>query len=89
AAELGRTLEREIPFPWARRRALQAWIEAGGAADLDGALGLIGELPAAADRTWCLATLMAHGAWSEAERDRIAEAAPTPAARRRLERRRA
>jgi hypothetical protein len=89
ARELGRTLEREIPFPWARRRALQAWIEVGGAADLDGALDLIGELPAAADRTWCLATLMAHGAWSDADRERIAGAAPTPAARRRLERRRA
>jgi len=89
AESLGRTLEREIPFPWARRRALQAWIEAGGATDLDGALELIGELPAAADRTWCLATLMAHGAWSDAERERIAAAAPTPAARRRLESRRA
>lgn len=89
AGSLGRTLEREIPYPWARRRAVQAWIEAGGAAaDLDGALDLIGELPAPADRTWCLATLMAHGAWSGAERERIAGAAPTPAARRRLERRR-
>lgn len=87
ARELGRTLDRDLPFPWARRRALQAWIEAGGAADLDGALDLIGELPAAADRTWCLATLMAHGAWSDGERKRIAGAAPTPAARRRLERR--
>ena len=87
AAELGRTLEREIPFPWARRRALQAWIEAGGATDLDGALGLIGGLAAPADRAWCLATLMDHGAWSDAERERIAAAAPTPAARRRLERR--
>lgn len=88
AASLRRTLEAEIPYPWARRRAIQAWLEGGGAADLDGALGLIVGLPAAADRTWCLATLAEQGGWSDGQWERILEASPTPAARRRLERRR-
>ena len=87
ARELRRYLETEIPYPWARRRALAAWLEAGPG-DLGEALALIELLPGATDRSWCLGTLAEAGPWSEREWERIAAAAPTPTARRRLERRR-
>ncbi|HUF79390.1 MAG TPA: hypothetical protein VMR44_10795 [Thermoanaerobaculia bacterium] len=87
ASELRRTLETEIPFPWARRRALVAWL-AAGPPDLEQALALIEELPSPADRFWCLGALADAGRWSEPEWQRIEVAAPTAAARRRLERRR-
>lgn len=87
ARELRRALETEIPFPWARRRALAAWL-AAGPSDLGEALGLIEELPGASDRSWCLGALAEAGPWSEREWERIVAAAPTAAARRRLENRR-
>jgi hypothetical protein len=88
AAALRRAFDRDIPFPWARRRALQAWLEAAPPTDLDESLALIDELGTPSARAWCLGALAGRGNWSDAEWRRIVEAAPTPAARRRLERRR-
>ena len=87
ASDLRRALETEIPFPWARRRALAAWLESGPP-DLGEALALIAELEGATGRSWCLGSLAANGPWTDPEWERIVAAAPTPAARRRLERRR-
>jgi hypothetical protein len=88
AATLRRAFDRDLPFPWARRRALQAWLEAAPPADLDESLALIDELGTPSARAWCLGALAGRGNWSDAEWRRIVAAAPTPAARRRLERRR-
>jgi hypothetical protein len=89
--ELRRLLDEAITPPWARRRAVSAWIEAGGSgalASAEEALSLITELERPGDRTWCLASLAASRRWPRAAWEKILDAAPTPTARRRLERRR-
>jgi outer membrane biosynthesis protein TonB len=88
ASELAGLLAAELPFPWARRRAIQAWLAAAPADALDEALSLVDTLPAGSDRSWCLATLAAAHPWGAASWDRIAGAASGPAARRHLELRR-
>lgn len=68
---------------WAGRRALQRLIRAGAYGSLDEALELVGLLPSPAQRTWCLLEL----AERTPDLDRLLAAAPSPAARRRIERR--
>ncbi len=80
-------LSDETLPPWARRRAVTAWIEARRP-DVDGALGVIGELGSAGDRTWCLGALAASRQWPPAAWEKILAAAPHGPARRRLARRR-
>jgi hypothetical protein len=90
--EMRRLLGQTITPPWARRRAVSAWIEAEGSgalASAEEALSLIAELGSPGDRTWCLASLAAGRRWPRAAWEKILEAAPDPAARRRIERRRA
>lgn len=86
--ELRRLISREIPVPWARRRAILAWIEDSALTDPEDALRLIGELANARDRTWCLAALAASRRWPGGAWEKIVGAAPDAVARRRLERRR-
>lgn len=89
--ELRRLLDEAITPPWARRRAVSAWVEAEGSgalASVDEALSLITELERPGDRAWCLASLAASRRWPGAAWEKILDAAPTPTARRRLERRR-
>lgn len=88
AAELLRLLERDLPFPWARRRAIQAWLATGAGHDLDEVLGLIDTLPPGSDRTWCLATLAASRPWPDGAWRHIVNAAASPSTRRQLELRR-
>lgn len=82
---LAELLDRRLPYPWARRRALQAWFASGAPTDLRAALGLLDRLATPADRLWCLAALARGGDWNEEDWLRILAAAPTPASRRRLQ----
>lgn len=87
-SDLVELLERDLPYPWARRRALQAWIGAAGpdelAEGLDTLLERVAELPGPAQQSWCLTALAAARRWREGDWRRIAAAAETPALRRRL-----
>ncbi|HEV8630731.1 MAG TPA: hypothetical protein VGV61_10475 [Thermoanaerobaculia bacterium] len=81
---LAALLEHELTADWARRRALSALFAARGPAALDEALGLVARLERPADRRWALADLAGSREWDEAEWERLAAAADTPALRRRL-----
>jgi outer membrane biosynthesis protein TonB len=72
---------------WASRRALTRMIRTRSLDGLDEALGLIRELVRPGQQAWCLADLIAHWELAPEEHQRILEAAPTDAARRRLARR--
>ncbi len=88
-AALADLLDRRLPYPWARRRALQAWLESPASLApplaLDGALGLLDRLASPTDRLWCLTALARGRSWDERDWGRLLALAPTPAARRRLE----
>ncbi len=91
-AELGREgraeLIERLGGGWASRRALSLLIRSRGVETLSEALALIDLLDTATRQAWCLADLIAEWDLDEAERERVLDAAPTEAARRRLERRR-
>jgi hypothetical protein len=72
---------------WAARRALSRMISAGSLDDLDEALALIAHLGRSGQQTWCLADLIAAWDLDAAARQRVLDAAPSDAARRRLARR--
>jgi hypothetical protein len=74
---------------WPARRAVSELIRSGSFDDLDEALASIERLDTPARRAWCLGDLLERGALDERAAERILAAAPSPAARRRLERRQA
>lgn len=72
---------------WAGRRALSAMIKDQAITDVDEALALIALLARDSDKLWCLIDWIETRPVEDADRTRILDAAPTPTARRRLERR--
>jgi hypothetical protein len=86
AAGLGALLET-FPDGWARRRALLELLRAGVPGTLDDAFALIETLGTNRDRLWCLGALADSREIREGDREAFLEAATSPAARRRLERR--
>ena len=70
---------------WAARRALSEMISAGTIADLEEALRLARGLSSGAQQSWCLGDIVARWELDELQLERVLEAAPSPAARRRLE----
>lgn len=72
---------------WAARRCVSAMIRSGHLNGLDEAMALIESLHSPTAVTWCLADLIAAGGLDEPGLRRVLAAAPSPAARRRLERR--
>jgi hypothetical protein len=69
---------------WASRRAVSAMIRSGAVAGVDEALQLIAGLDTPARRNWCLGVLLDSFELTEGERERVLEAVPSAAARRRL-----
>jgi hypothetical protein len=76
-----------FPDGWARRRALLELLRSGAPAALQDALGLVEALGSERDRAWCLGALADERPLSARDREALLAAVPTPAARRRLERR--
>lgn len=72
---------------WASRRAVSELIRGGAVTGVDESLRLIAQLDTPTRRSWCLGVLIDHMKLSGAERERVLDAAPTAAARRRLARR--
>jgi hypothetical protein len=81
-----RSLVEGFPDGWARRRALVELLRAGSPPVLRDALALLDTLGSERDRLWCLGTL-ADRELAAADREVLLAAAPSPTARRRLERR--
>ena len=75
-----------FPDGWARRRALVELLRAGNPPVLRDALALLDTLGSERDRLWCLGAL-ADRELVTADREALLAAAPSPIARRRLERR--
>jgi hypothetical protein len=69
---------------WASRRALSRMIGTHSLDGVDEAIGLIRTLVRPSQQAWCLGDLIAHWELDPGDLDRILEAAPTDAARRRL-----
>jgi len=69
---------------WAARRAVSSIIRSHSVANLDEALALIRQLPAATQRTWCLGDLVQYWDLDDDARSRVLAAAPTKSARSRL-----
>ena len=90
-ADLGRAdravLLESLGGGWASRRALTRMIRTHSLDGLDEALGLIRDLVRPGQQAWCLADLIEHWELDADELDRVLSAAPTDAARRRLQRR--
>jgi hypothetical protein len=83
-----RSIAEAFPDGWARRRALVELLCNGAPAALGDALGLLEVLGSERDRLWCLGTLLAGSrALNSQDREILLAAAPSPTARRRLERR--
>jgi len=86
AEELYLVLE-DFPDGWARRRALLEILRSGAPAELQDALDLVETLGSERDRAWCLGALADERPLGARDREALLAAVPTPAARRRLERR--
>src|SRR3982751_2058598 len=86
AEELYLVLEN-FPDGWARRRALLEILRSGSPAGLQDALDLVATLGSERDRAWCLGALADERPLNARDREALLAAVPTPAARRRLERR--
>jgi hypothetical protein len=87
-----RSIAEAFPDGWARRRALVELLRTGAPAALGDALGLVEVLGSERDRLWCLGTLAStlaenRRALNSQDRETLLAAAPSPTARRRLERR--
>ena len=83
-----RAVAEAFPDGWARRRALVELLRNGAPAALGDALGLVEVLGSERDRLWCLGTLAENRrALNPQDREALLAAAPSPTARRRLERR--
>ncbi len=87
-----RAVVEAFPDGWARRRALVELLRTGAPAALGDALGLLEALGSERDRLWCLGTLAGilaknSRALNSQDRETLLAAAPSPTARRRLERR--
>jgi len=87
-----RSVVEAFPDGWARRRALVELLRNGAPAALGDALGLVEILGSERDRLWCLGTLAStfaenRRALNPQDREALLDAAPSPTARRRLERR--
>jgi len=87
-----RSVAEAFPDGWARRRALVELLRNGAPAALGDALGLLEILGSERDRLWCLGTLAStlaekRCALNPQDREALLAAAPSPTARRRLERR--
>jgi len=83
-----RAVVEAFPDGWARRRALVELLRTGAPAALGDALGLLETLGSERDRLWCLGTLAENRrALNPQDRETLLAAAPSPTARRRLERR--
>ena len=87
-----RAVVEAFPDGWARRRALVELLRTGAPAALGDALGLVEALGSERDRLWCLGTLASslaenRRALNPQDRETLLAAAPSPTARRRLERR--
>jgi hypothetical protein len=87
-----RAIVEAFPDGWARRRALVELLRTGSPAALGDALGLLEVLGSERDRLWCLGTLAGilaknSRALNPQDRETLLAAAPSPTARRRLERR--
>jgi hypothetical protein len=87
-----RAIVEAFPDGWARRRALVELLRTGAPAALGDALGLLDVLGSERDRLWCLGTLAStlaenRRALNSQDRETLLAAAPSPTARRRLERR--
>jgi len=87
-ADLGRSgrarLLESLGDGWAARRALSRMIACHSLDGLDEALALIALLGGSGQRIWCLSDLIEHWPLDDAAKQRVLEAAPTDAARRRL-----
>lgn len=81
-----RSLVESFPDGWARRRALVELLRSGSLPVLQDALALLDTLGSERDRLWCLGTL-ATRELAATDREALLAAAPSPTARRRLERR--
>jgi hypothetical protein len=82
--ELGEALA-ELTEPWARRRAMLAFLEAGIPADPAAAVRLVGsELDRPLDRRWCLAALARRGDLAGEALRHALELLTSPSARRRI-----
>ncbi len=78
---------RGLSSGWAARRAVTSLIRSRSVESLDEALALIGDLPTATQQSWCLGDLVEYWDLDEVGLRRVLAAAPTEAAKRRLERR--
>ena len=82
-----RSVVEAFPDGWARRRALVELLRTGVPPALGDALGLVEVLGSERDRLWCLGTLAENRrALNPQDRETLLAAAPSPTARRRLER---
>lgn len=82
-----RALVARLGGGWASRRALSRMIEARALEDLDEALALLAAVDSPVAKTWCLRDLLEAWPLAPGEVERVLAAAPSEAARRRLERR--
>lgn len=78
-----------FPAGWARRRALQRLIEAGIPASVADAVALLEMLERPSERLWAVTALLESRALGDDDWEALLATEPSPAARRRLERRRA
>lgn len=76
-----------FPAGWARRRALERLLAAGHPASVAEAIALVEALARPSERLWALTTLAASRPLNGIEREALLAAVPSPALRRRLERR--
>jgi hypothetical protein len=77
-------LVEQFPPGWARRRAVQAILEAALPCDLPTALELVAAVGTPAGEVWCLSTLVRSRPLSDADLAEVLVRAPTLIARRRL-----
>jgi len=82
-----RALVARLGGGWASRRALSRMIQARALEDLDEALALLAAVDSPVARIWCLGDLLDGWPLAAGEIERVLAAAPSEAARRRLERR--
>jgi hypothetical protein len=87
SGEALRPVLEAFPDGWARRRALLELLRSGSPAAVREALSLIETLGSERDRAWCLGALAEDRPLGASDREALLAAAPSPAARRRMERR--
>ena len=87
SGEALRPVIEAFPDGWARRRALLELLRSGSPIAFRDALGLVETLGSERDRAWCLGALAEDRILAGPDREALLAAVPSPAARRRMERR--